>query len=126
MYEEQYGPLMNFGHSATAAGCRYFTQRFSMQDNRVRATCNDIGTEEVGHRNLEVTGDAFSRRPLLLLIVFLFYYSFICQCSCLRTRQRFFICTAMYFGVIWVPLFFIFYWQIPHHCIYFFTLAHFY
>lgn len=31
--------------SELAAGCRYLTQRFSMPDNRVKATCNDIGTE---------------------------------------------------------------------------------
>lgn len=30
-------------------GCRYLTQRFSMPDNRVKATCNDIGTEEIAH-----------------------------------------------------------------------------
>ena len=35
--------------SELAAGCRYLTQRFSMPDNRVRATCNDIGTEEMAH-----------------------------------------------------------------------------
>ena len=28
--------------SELAAGCRYLTQRFSMPDNRVKATCNDI------------------------------------------------------------------------------------
>ena len=28
---------------------RYLTQRFSMPDNRVRATCNDIGTEELAY-----------------------------------------------------------------------------
>ena len=32
--------------SELAAGCRYLTQRFSMPDDRVRATLNDIGTEE--------------------------------------------------------------------------------
>ena len=31
--------------SELAAGCRYLTQRFSMPDDRVRATLNDIGTE---------------------------------------------------------------------------------
>lgn len=31
--------------SELAAGCRYLTQRFSMPDNRVKATCNDIGTK---------------------------------------------------------------------------------
>ena len=35
--------------SELAAGCRYLTQRFSMPDNRVKATCNDIGTEEIAH-----------------------------------------------------------------------------
>lgn len=32
--------------SELAAGTRYLTQRFSMPDDRVRATVNDIGTEE--------------------------------------------------------------------------------
>lgn len=36
-------------HTELAAGCRYLTQRFSMPDNRVKATCNDIGTEELAH-----------------------------------------------------------------------------
>ena len=36
-------------HTELAAGCRYLTQRFSMPDNRVKATCNDIGTEEIAH-----------------------------------------------------------------------------
>ena len=31
--------------SELAASMRYLTQRFSMPDNRVRATCNDIGSE---------------------------------------------------------------------------------
>ena len=35
--------------SELAASMRYLTQRFSMPDNRVRATCNDIGTEELAH-----------------------------------------------------------------------------
>lgn len=35
--------------SELAAGMRYLTQRFSMPDNRVKATCNDIGTEELAH-----------------------------------------------------------------------------
>ncbi len=35
--------------SELAAGCRYLTQRFSMPDDRVRATLNDIGTEELAH-----------------------------------------------------------------------------
>lgn len=35
--------------SELGAGMRYLTQRFSMPDNRVKATCNDIGTEELAH-----------------------------------------------------------------------------
>lgn len=35
--------------SELSAGCRYLTQRFSMPDDRVRATLNDIGTEELSH-----------------------------------------------------------------------------
>ncbi len=35
--------------SELAAGLRYLTQRFSMPDNRCRATLNDIGTEELAH-----------------------------------------------------------------------------
>ncbi len=35
--------------SELGAAVRYLTQRFSMPDNRVRATCNDIGTEELAH-----------------------------------------------------------------------------
>lgn len=37
--------------SELAAGCRYLTQRFSMPDDRVRATLNDIGREasEMAH-----------------------------------------------------------------------------
>ncbi len=35
--------------SELGAGCRYLTQRFSMPDDRVRATLNDIGTEELAH-----------------------------------------------------------------------------
>ncbi len=35
--------------SELAAGVRYLTQRFSMPDNRVKATVNDIGTEEIAH-----------------------------------------------------------------------------
>ena len=35
--------------SELAAGVRYLTQSFSMPDARCRATCNDIGTEELGH-----------------------------------------------------------------------------
>ena len=35
--------------SELAAGVRYLTQRFSMPDNRVKATLNDIGTEEMAH-----------------------------------------------------------------------------
>ena len=40
--------------SELAAGMRYLTQRFTMPDDRVRATLNDIGTEELGH--LEMIG----------------------------------------------------------------------
>lgn len=39
----------SLAHTELAAGCRYLTQRFSMPDNRVKATCNDIGTEEIAH-----------------------------------------------------------------------------
>lgn len=35
--------------SELAAATRYLTQRFSMPDNRVKATLNDIGTEELAH-----------------------------------------------------------------------------
>lgn len=35
--------------SELAAGVRYLTQRFSMPDDRLRATLNDIGTEEIAH-----------------------------------------------------------------------------
>ena len=35
--------------SELAAGLRYLTQRFSMPDDRCRATLNDIGTEELAH-----------------------------------------------------------------------------
>ena len=35
--------------SELSAGCRYLTQRFSMPDDRIRATLNDIGTEELSH-----------------------------------------------------------------------------
>lgn len=35
--------------SELSAGLRYLTQRFSMPDDRVRATLNDIGTEELAH-----------------------------------------------------------------------------
>ena len=35
--------------SELGAGCRYLTQRFSMPDDRIRATLNDIGTEELAH-----------------------------------------------------------------------------
>lgn len=35
--------------SELAAGMRYLTQRFSMPDDRLRATLNDIGTEEIAH-----------------------------------------------------------------------------
>ncbi len=35
--------------SELGAAVRYLTQRFSMPDDRVRATLNDIGTEELAH-----------------------------------------------------------------------------
>lgn len=35
--------------SELGASLRYLTQRFSMPDDRVRATLNDIGTEEMAH-----------------------------------------------------------------------------
>ena len=35
--------------SELAAGMRYLTQRFTVPDDRVRATLNDIGTEELAH-----------------------------------------------------------------------------
>ena len=35
--------------SELAAGLRYLSQRFSMPDDRVKATLTDIGTEEMGH-----------------------------------------------------------------------------
>lgn len=35
--------------SELAAGLRYLSQRFSMPDDRVKATLTDIGTEELGH-----------------------------------------------------------------------------
>ncbi|MBQ7061487.1 MAG: manganese catalase family protein [Clostridia bacterium] len=35
--------------SELAAGMRYLTQRFTMPDDRIRATLNDIGTEEIAH-----------------------------------------------------------------------------
>jgi spore coat protein JC len=33
--------------SELAAGMRYLTQRFTMPEDRCRATLNDIGTEEI-------------------------------------------------------------------------------
>lgn len=36
-------------HTELAAGLRYLTQRFTMPDDRCRATLNDIGTEELAH-----------------------------------------------------------------------------
>lgn len=35
--------------SELGAGMRYLTQRFTMPDDRLRATLNDIGTEEIAH-----------------------------------------------------------------------------
>lgn len=36
-------------HTELSAGLRYLSQRFSMPDDRVKATLTDIGTEEMGH-----------------------------------------------------------------------------
>lgn len=36
--------------SELAAAMRYLTQRYSMPEDRCRATLNDIGTEELEHR----------------------------------------------------------------------------
>ena len=48
--------------SELAAGCRYLTQRFSMPDDRVRATLNDIGREASEMFRSEATAffDAFA------------------------------------------------------------------
>ncbi len=48
--------------SELAAGCRYLTQRFSMPDDRVRATLNDIGREasEMFHSEATAFFDAFA------------------------------------------------------------------
>ena len=35
--------------SELGAALRYLSQRFSMPDDRVKATLTDIGTEEMGH-----------------------------------------------------------------------------
>ncbi len=35
--------------SELSAGMRYLTQRFTAPDDRIRATLNDIGTEEIAH-----------------------------------------------------------------------------
>ena len=49
-------------YSELAAGCRYLTQRFSMPDDRVRATLNDIGREasEMFHSEATAFFDAFA------------------------------------------------------------------
>lgn len=41
--------------SELAAGLRYLTQRYSMPDDRVRATLTDIGTEEMAHWEMIAT-----------------------------------------------------------------------
>lgn len=48
--------------SELAAGCRYLTQRFSMPDDRVRATLNDIGREasEMFHSEATAFFNAFA------------------------------------------------------------------
>ena len=48
--------------SELAAGCRYLTQRFSMPDDRVRATLNDIGREasEMFHSEATAFFDTFA------------------------------------------------------------------
>ena len=48
--------------SELAASMRYLTQRFSMPDNRERATCNDIGREasEMFHSEATAFFDAFA------------------------------------------------------------------
>lgn len=48
--------------SELAAGCRYLTQRFSMPDDRIRATLNDIGREasEMFHSEATAFFDAFA------------------------------------------------------------------
>ena len=66
--------------SELAAGMRYLTQRYSMPDDRCRATLNDIGTEELaprGYRQLHL----FFRT-----IVFLHAISVSCT-RCLRPKN---------------------------------------
>ena len=48
--------------SELAAGMRYLTQRFTMPDDRVRATLNDIGREasEMFHSEATAFFDAFA------------------------------------------------------------------
>ena len=41
--------------SELGAGLRYLTQRYSMPDDRVRATLTDIGTEEMAHWEMIAT-----------------------------------------------------------------------
>ncbi len=38
-----------FAHTELGAALRYLTQRYSMPDDRVKATLTDIGTEELAH-----------------------------------------------------------------------------
>ncbi len=42
--------------SELAAGLRYLSQRYSMPDDRCKATLTDIGTEECAHRPYPVQG----------------------------------------------------------------------
>ena len=42
-------------HTELGAGLRYLTQRYSMPDDRVRATLTDIGTEEMAHWEMIAT-----------------------------------------------------------------------
>ena len=41
--------------SELGAGLRYLTQRYSMPDDRIRATLTDIGTEEIAHWEMIAT-----------------------------------------------------------------------
>ena len=42
-------------HTELGAGLRYLTQRYSMPDDRIRATLTDIGTEEIAHWEMIAT-----------------------------------------------------------------------
>ena len=50
--------------SELGAGLRYLTQRFSMPDDRIRATLNDIGTEEIAH--WEMIGTMITQRSTVI------------------------------------------------------------